>query len=201
MRNGFLVIGVFVVVLLIGAGTAIGGYNSLIASDQAVRSQWGPVENAYQRRADLIPNLVETVKGAAGFEKSTYIAVAQARASVGRITLPPGGDVTSDQGNFAKFAQAQDGLSSALSRLLVVSENYPDLKANQNFLDLQAQLEGTENRITVERMRYNETAQAFNTVRNSFPTVLIAGVFGSRFSEKVYFQAQAGAQTAPHVKF
>jgi LemA protein len=201
MRNGVIVIGVILVILLIGVGNAINGYNSLIALDQAVRSQWGQVENAYQRRADLIPNLVETVKGVAGFEKSTYVAVAQARASVGRATLPPGRDITSDQGNFTKFAQAQDGLSSALSRLLVVSEQYPDLKANQNFLDLQAQLEGTENRITVERMRYNEAAQRFNTTRDSFPMVFIAGFFGSRFGEKTYFQAQPGAQTAPNVKF
>lgn len=201
VRNGFIAIGVIIVVLVIGAGKAISGYNTLIALDQAVRSQWGQVENAYQRRADLIPNLVETVKGVAGFEKSTYVAVAQARASVGRVTLPPGGAITSDQGNFAKFTQAQDGLSSALSRLLVVSEQYPDLKANQNFLDLQAQLEGTENRITVERMRYNEAAQSFNTMRDSFPTLFIAGFFGSRFSEKAYFQAQSDAQTAPHVKF
>lgn len=201
MKNGIIVIGVFIGILLIGAGTVIGGYNTLVSLDQAVRSQWGQVENTYQRRADLIPNLVETVKGVAGFEKSTYIAVAQARASVGRVALPAGGSVTSDQGNLAKFAQAQEGLSSALSRLLVVSENYPDLKANQNFLDLQAQLEGTENRITVERMRYNEAAQAFNTTRNSFPTVVVAGFFGSRFNEKAYFQSQAGAQTAPHVKF
>lgn len=201
MRNGFIVLGVVVAVLLIGAATIVNGYNTLIALDQAVRSQWGQVENTYQRRADLIPNLVETVKGVANFEKSTYVAVAQARASVGRARLPPGGDVTNDQGNFAKFAQAQDGLSTALSRLLVVAERYPDLKANQNFLDLQAQLEGAENRITVERMRYNEAAQAFNTTRNSFPTLIVAGFFGSRFSEKSYFQAQAGAQTAPRVKF
>ncbi|MCM2254201.1 MAG: LemA family protein [Vicinamibacteria bacterium] len=186
-----------VVALVVGMAVA-GGYNSLVGLDQAVQAQWGQVENVYQRRADLIPNLVETVKGAAAFEKDTFVAVAEARARVGQAA---GQNAPNDPAAFEKFQQAQDGLSSALSRLMVVVEKYPDLKATANFRDLQAQLEGTENRITVERMRFNEKAQAFNTRRQSFPTVLIAGFFGDRFREKVYFKAQAGADTAPKVSF
>jgi len=190
---------VVVIALLILGTWGVGLYNSLVSLDQKVRSQWAQVENAYQRRADLIPNLVETVKGAAGFEQQTYTAVAEARAKVGQIRLDE--NLLSNSEAFAKFQAAQDELGSAISRLLVAVENYPDLKATQNFRDLQVQLEGTENRITVERQRFNETAQAFNTKRMSFPTVLFAGMFGSRFAEKVYFTAQAGAETAPKVKF
>jgi LemA protein len=193
-------IGAALLVALLVILPGIGSYNRLISLDQAVQSQWGQVENVYQRRADLVPNLVETVKGAANFEKSTYTAVAEARAKVGQVTAPAGSSPTNDPAAFQKFTAAQDGLSSALSRLLVVSERYPDLKANQNFRDLQAQLEGTENRIAVERMRYNETAQAFNTARNSFPTVIVAGFAGSRFNDKTYFKAQPGSETAPQVK-
>jgi LemA protein len=152
----------------------------------------------YQRRADLIPNLVETVKGAAAFEKDTFTAVTEARAKVGQVNA---GDIANNPEAFARFQQAQDGLSSALSRLMVVMEKYPDLKATQNFRDLQVQLEGTENRIAVERKRFTETGQAFNTKRMSFPTVVIAGFFGSRFNEKPYFKAQPGAETAPTVTF
>ncbi len=184
-------------VLIVGLYTA-GVYNSLVKLDQSVQSQWAQVENQYQRRADLVPNLVETVKGAADFEKSTFTAVTEARAKVGQVQIAPG---QLNAQSFAKFQEAQDGLSSALSRLLVVMEKYPDLKATENFKTLQAQLEGTENRIAVERMRFNEAAQAFNTQRMSFPTVLIAGFFGSRFAEKPYFKAEAGAETAPKVKF
>ena len=193
--------GVILVVVGLVLGVAVvGGYNSLGTLDQAVQAQWGQVENVYQRRADLVPNLVETVKGAAAFEKDTYTAVAEARSRVGQAT-GAGQNVPNDPAAFAKFQQAQDGLSSALSRLMVVVERYPDLKATENFRELQAQLEGTENRIAVERMRFNETAQAFNTRRQSFPTVLIAGFFGDRFRDKSYFKAQAGAETAPKVKF
>jgi LemA protein len=184
-------------VLIVGLYVA-GVYNSLVGLDQKVQSQWAQVENQYQRRADLVPNLVETVKGAADFEKSTFTAVTEARAKVGQVQIAPG---QLNAQSFAKFQEAQDGLSSALSRLLVVMEKYPDLKATENFKTLQAQLEGTENRIAVERQRFNEAAQAFNTRRMSFPTVLIAGFFGSRFAEKPYFKAQAGAETAPKVKF
>lgn len=191
---GVIVLGLVVVGLL-----GIGAYNSLNKLDQAVKSQWAQVENVYQRRADLVPNLVETVKGAANFEKDTFTAVTEARAKVGQTKLDVGS--INDPAAFAKFQQAQDGLSSALSRLMVVVEKYPELKATENFKMLQSQLESTENRITVERMRFNEAAQGFNTKRMSFPTVLIAGFFGSRFAEKPYFKAQAGTETAPKVNF
>jgi len=192
-------LGVIVVLAVILVLWGAGIYNSLNKLDQTVRSQWGQVENVYQRRADLVPNLVETVKGAANFERETYTAVAEARAKVGQIQV--GADVVNDPAAFAKFEQAQGELGSALARLLVAVEAYPELKATQNFRDLQVQLEGTENRITQERRVFNETAQAFNTKRMSFPTVLIAGFFGNRFAEKSYFKAQAGAETAPVVKF
>ena len=195
---GKWILGVVVVLVLVAAMSGVSTYNSLVTLDQSVQAQWAQVENVYQRRADLIPNLVETVKGAAAFEKDTFTAVTEARAKVGQVNA---GDIANNPDAFAKFQQAQDGLSSALSRLMVVVEKYPDLKATQNFRDLQVQLEGTENRITVERKRFNETAQAFNTTRMSFPTVVIAGFFGSRFNEKPYFKAQAGAETAPKVKF
>ncbi|HEY0705531.1 MAG TPA: LemA family protein [Polyangia bacterium] len=187
-----------VVVLILGS---IGTYNRLVASEQAVRSQWGQVENVYQRRADLVPNLVATVKGAAAFEKDTFTAVTEARARVGQISTTGTDKVLNDPAALQRFAQAQDGLGSALSRLLVVAERYPELKATAAFRDLQAQLEGTENRISVERMRFNEAAQAFNTKRQSFPTVLLAGLFGDRFREKAYFEARPGAALPPEVKF
>ena len=195
-----IVVLVVLCAFLFGA-MGIGIYNQLVAMDQGVKSQWAQVENVYQRRADLVPNLVETVKGAAAFEQDTFTAVTQARSQVGQISAGAMQKAVEDPQAFAKFQQAQDGLSSALSRLLVVVEKYPDLKATQNFRDLQAQLEGTENRITVERMRYNEVAQAFNTKRMTFPTTLFAGFFGDRFNEKQYFKAQPGAETAPKVQF
>jgi LemA protein len=199
MNRAWIVLGGLVIVVVIVAMSLAGTYNRLVTLDQAVQSQWAQVESAYQRRADLIPNLVATVKGAANFEKSTYVAVADARAKVGQLNL--GSGVPNDPAAFAKFSAAQDGLSSALSRLLVTVERYPDLKATQNFADLQAQLEGTENRITVERMRFNRAAQTFNTTRDSFPTVAIARFFGPRFNEKTYFKSAAGSETAPQVKF
>jgi LemA protein len=199
MNRGLIALGGLVVVVLIVVVGLSGTYNRLVTLDQAVQSQWAQVESVYQRRADLIPNLVATVQGAANFEKSTYVAVAEARAKVGQLNL--GSAVPNDPAAFAKFSAAQDALSSALTHLLAVSENYPDLKASQNFLDLQSQLEGSENRIAVERMRFNQTAQTFNTARETFPTVLIAGIFGSRFNEKTYFQSAPGAQNAPQVKF
>jgi LemA protein len=193
---GCLVVLILLVGIVVLAG--VGTYNSLVSLDQKVLAQWGQVENQYQRRADLVPNLVETVKGAAAFERDTFTAVTEARAKVGQVQIQAG-QLTPEA--FAQFQQAQDGLSSALSRLLVVVEKYPELKATQNFRDLQAQLEGTENRIAQERRVFNETAQAFNTKRMKFPTVLIAGLFGERFREKPFFKAQAGAETAPKVKF
>src|SRR5215813_1680870 len=195
------VIGAIVVVLLIFGGAIASTYNSLVTLDQRVQSQWAQVENQYQRRADLVPNLVATVKGAANFEQSTLTAVTEARSRVGQVTTGAVENVARDPQAFARFQQAQDALSSALSRLMVVVERYPELKATQNFRELQAQLEGTENRITVERMRFNEAAQAFNTKRDTFPTVLVAGFFGSGFQEKPYFKSQAGAEKAPEVKF
>src|SRR6266571_3872973 len=188
----------FVVVL---GGAVAGTYNSLVNLDQGAQSQGAQVQNVYQRRADLVPNLVGTVKGAANFEQQTLTAVTEARARVGQVTSGAVENIARDPQAFARFQQAQDGLSSALSRLMVVVERYPELKATQNFRDLQVQLEGTENRITVERMRFNEAAQGFNTKRNTFPTVLIAGFFGSKFQEKPYFKAVTGAEKPPEVKF
>jgi LemA protein len=177
------------------------GYNKLVGLGQAVDGQWAQVENAYQRRADLVPNLVETVKGAAKFEKDTFTAVTEARAKVGQVSAAATDKIANDPEALKRFQEAQEGLSSALSRLLVVSEKYPDLKATQAFRDLQVQLEGTENRIAVERMRFNEAAQAYNTARDSFPTLITAKLFHGKFPEKAYFKAQAGAATAPHVQF
>ncbi len=189
---------VLVLVAIVLALTGVGTYNRLVGSSQAVDAQWSQVENVYQRRADLIPNLVATVQGAANFEKSTLEAVTQARASVGR-TQVDASNLPNDPAAFARFEQAQNQLSGALSRLLVVVEKYPELKANANFRDLQAQLEGTENRISVERMRYNERAQEYNTARLRFPATIYARLLG--FGEKAYFRAQAGAEQAPPVQF
>ncbi len=194
-------VGVIILLVLI-VGLSVGGtYNSLVQLDQAAQAQWAQVQNAYQRRADLVPNLVETVKGAANFEKSTMTEVTEARAKVGQVSSAALEEIAKDPAAFQRYQQAQQGLSSALSHLMAVSENYPQLKATANFRDLQAQLEGTENRITVERQRFNDAAMAFNTRRNRFPTVLIAGFFGSKFAEKPYFQAQPGSEKAPQVKF
>jgi LemA protein len=188
------------VVLAVIVGVSMAGtYNRLVSLGQEVDKQWGNVENAYQRRADLVPNLVATVQGAANFEKSTLEAVVNARASVGRaqINAPT---APTDPAQLAQFEAAQAQLGAALQRLLVVVERYPELKANQNFRDLQAQLEGTENRIAVERMRYNEAAQGYNTARLRFPTNLFASMFG--FKEKAYFKAVTpGAERAPAVNF
>ena len=190
--------GVLVLVAIVVFVMGIGHYNALVGTSQAVDAQWSQVENVYQRRADLIPNLVATVKGAAEFEKSTLEAVTEARASVGRMPVDAR-NLPNDPAAFQRFEQAQGQLSSALSRLLVVVERYPELKANQNFRDLQSQLEGTENRISVERMRYNERAQEYNTQRLRFPTRIFAAFMG--FGEKAYFRAQPGAERAPEVNF
>jgi LemA protein len=194
--------GGLVLILLFGAlliGLFLwGNYNRLVTLDQEVNKKWGDVQTVYQRRADLIPNLVNTVQGAANFEKSTLVEVTNARASVGRVQIDPNKAPTS-AAQLQQFQQAQGELSNALSRLLVVSERYPDLKANQNFLGLQAQLEGTENRISVERSNYNEVVQRFNTAVRRFPTTLIAGMLG--FSPRPFFNAQPGAERAPTVNF
>lgn len=191
---------VIAIVAIVGFWVA-GTYNSLVTLGQAVDAQWGQVQNVYQRRADLIPNLVATVKGAANFESSTYEAVAKARASVGQISPEAVSNAVNNPQDFAKYAAAQDQLGSALSRLLAVVENYPQLKATENFQSLQAQLEGSENRIAFERKKYNDVARAFNTKRDTFPTVMIAGMFGGRFNEKPYFQSSPGAEKPPAVNF
>ena len=193
-------IGLVVVLAILGVWVA-GQYNGLVSADQAVLAQAGQVEAAYQRRADLIPNLVATVKGAANFEQATLTAVTEARAKVGQISAGAAQNIANNPEALKNFQQAQDGLSSALSRLMVVVEKYPELKANQNFLNLQSQLESTENGIANERRVFNEKAQIFNTKRNSFPTNTIAGFFGDRFKEKAYFKAAEGSDQAPKVQF
>jgi LemA protein len=197
MRKSLGCIIAFVVVALIIAIWAMGQYNGLVQSREAVNTAWAQVENVYQRRMDLIPNLVATVKGVAAFEKDTYIAVAEARAKAGQIKITP--EMLNDPAAFKQFEASQAALGSALSRLLAVAENYPQLKANQNFLELQSQLEGTENRIAVERRKFNEVAQGYNTKIKSFPANLLAGLFG--FRERPYFSAAPGAEKAPEVKF
>ena len=192
-------LGVLIICIIAIALFGIGSYNKLVKLDQDVKSAWAQVENVYQRRSDLVPNLVETVKGAANFEKETYTAVTEARAKAGQTKIDA--SQLNDPAAFAKFQQAQDQLGGALSRLLVTVEKYPDLKATANFQELQSQLEGTENRITVERQRFNDAANAFNKKRSTFPTVLIAGFFGSKFAEKAYFKAVEGSDVAPKVNF
>ncbi|HVE83483.1 MAG TPA: LemA family protein [Myxococcales bacterium] len=194
MRGGL--IAVVVAAVLVGLW-AVSANNSLVKMDQGVKQSWSQVENVYQRRMDLIPNLVETVKGVANFEKETYASVAEARARASSITISP--ELLNDPQKFQQFEQAQDQLSGSLGRLLVVSERYPELKANQSFENLQAELAGTENRIAVERRRFNEAVGAYNVEVNSFPKRIIAGMLG--FHEKPYFTAAAGAEKPPQVKF
>ena len=171
-------------------------YNAFIASEEEVESSWAQVENQYQRRADLVPNLVATVKGYAAHEQQTLEGVVEARAKATQITIDP---ATATPEQLAAYQAAQGELSQALGRLLAVAENYPDLKANQNFRDLQAQLEGTENRITIARQMFNETAKAYNKTIRSFPNNILAGIFG--FEKKPYFEAEEGASKAPKVEF
>ena len=197
LKIGLGILGVVVLLIILTVSWATRKYNGFVGLNENVKSAWSQVENVYQRRADLVPNLVATVKGVANFEKETYTAVTEARAKVGQIKLTS--DQLSDPAMIQKFQAAQDGLGSALSRLLVVSENYPQLKANENFLQLQAQLEGTENRITVERQKYNQVAQEYNTAIKRFPGVIIANFSG--FKEKEYFKAAAGSEQVPKVQF
>jgi LemA protein len=192
----FLLVVIGLIVLL--GLWAMGSYNRLVSLQQGTDAQWAQVQNVYQRRADLVPNLVSTVSGAANFEKSTLVAVTNARASVGRAELPAGAAPT-DPAQLAAFEQAQTQLGSALSRLLVVSERYPDIKATAGFRDLQAQLEGTENRIAVERGRFSEAVQAYDTAIRRFPAVLFAGMMG--FTSRPYFTATPGSETPPKVQF
>ncbi|MEO7176441.1 MAG: LemA family protein [Saprospiraceae bacterium] len=191
-RNSLILIVVAILLLMVGCN----GYNGLVTLDQDAKSQWGQVENQYQRRADLIPNLVNTVKGVANFEQSTLTAVINARASATQIKVDPA-NLTPEK--LQEFQAAQGQLSQALGRLMVVSEQYPELKANQNFLELQSQLEGTENRITVARQDFNNSVQKFNTKAKSFPTNLMACMFG--FPEKGFFTAAEGSDKVPEVKF
>ena len=200
MKKGcliWIIIGAFLALVVVGLvswGTRV--YNQMVTLQEGVTSQWGNVETQYQRRADLIPNFVNTVKGAAEFEQETLTRVIEARAKASQVTIDPT-NMTAE--NMQQFQAAQGELSSALSRLLVVVEKYPELKATQNFRDLQVELEGTENRISVERRKFNEVAQSFNTYIKRFPQNFLAGMFG--FNAKPYFEAMEGAEKAPQVQF
>lgn len=196
MKKSVIVIGVIVLIILMLGVSVKNSYNKMVSMDESVSAQWGNVENVYQRRADLIPNLVNTVKGYAAHEKETLDAVITARSKATSVTIDPS---NIDAASLQQFQEAQSGLSSALSRLMMVMEQYPDLKANQNFMELQAQLEGTENRIAVERRKFNELAQSFNTYIRKFPQVIFAGMFN--FDKKAYFEAEKGAEKAPEVQF
>ena len=187
---------VIIAVLAIIALWGISAYNGLVSMDEGVQTKWADVETQYQRRADLIPNLVNSVKGYAAHESETLQAVVEARAKATSVNIAPS-NMSAEQ--IANFQKAQDGVSSALSRLLVTVEKYPDLKANENFKELQAQLEGTENRISVARRDYNEAAREYNTTLRSFPKNILAGMFG--FEKKAYFEAQEGSEQAPTVQF
>jgi len=194
-KSWIIIIVVLVVVFMIG-GWFVGKYNTMVIANETVNEKWAQVENVYQRRADLIPNLVATVKGYATHEKETLQGVVEARAKATSTTIDAG---NMDAASMQKFQAAQQGLSSALSRLMVVVEKYPDLKANQNFMELQAQLEGTENRIAVERKRFNEAAKTYNLSIRMFPNSMLAGMYG--FEKREYFKAEETAKTAPKVEF
>ena len=197
MKTVLIVLGVIVLILVIGLGSLFGVYNRFVTAEQSVNEKWAQVQNVYQRRADLIPNLVETVKGFAAQEKTVLEEVTRARASAGSIKATP--ELLNDPANFKRFQDAQNQLGGALSRLLVTVERYPELKSNQNFLALQSQLEGTENRITVERMRFNEAVRDYNTRIKLMPGALVARVMD--FKEKAFFEAAPGGETVPKVKF
>jgi len=196
MKKTWIILGIIAVVIILIYSSVKGTYNSMVTMDEGVSASWAQVENVYQRRADLIPNLVNTVKGYAAHEKETLQSVIEARSKATSVNIDP---ANMDPKALQQFQAAQDGLSSALSRLMVVVERYPDLKANQNFLDLQAQLEGTENRIAVERRKFNDSARAFNTYIRKFPKNIYAGIFN--FEPKAYFEAEKGAEKAPEVNF
>lgn len=198
MKKALIAVIVVVVILLIIVGKGIGTYNNIIALEEGVKAQWAQVENTYQRRFDLIPNLVSTVQGEANFEKSTLTEVMDMRSRMGG-TIKLDESLMNDEAALKRFQEMQGTLSGALQRLMAVSENYPDLKSNKSFQELRVQLEGAENRIAVERKRYNETVQAYNTTIRQFPTNLVAGFAGA--SPKALFSADAGASTAPKVQF
>jgi len=199
-KSTIIILAVVGIVILVGFllfGWVTRTYNSLVRQDETVNQAWAQVQNQYQRRVDLVPNLVEVVKGYATHEREVFENVAEARSSVGKLQVTP--EILNDPQLFQKFQEAQAGLSSWLSRLLAVVENYPQLKANENFLQLQAQLEGTENRISVERKRFNEVVQEFNINVRTFPASIIAGMLG--FAQKQYFKAEPGAEQVPKVQF
>ena len=198
MKKALIAVIVVVVILLIIVGKGIGTYNNIIALEEGVKTQWAQVENTYQRRFDLIPNLVSTVQGEANFEKSTLTEVMDMRSRMGG-TVKLDESLMNDEAALKRFQEMQGSLGGALQRLMAVSENYPDLKSNKSFQELRVQLEGAENRIAVERKRYNETVQAYNTTIRQFPTNLIAGFAGA--SPKALFSADAGASVAPKVQF
>ena len=187
---------ILIVVIAVLAVWAVTGYNSLVGMDEGVSNQWANVETQYQRRADLIPNLVNTVKGYAAHEQETLTGVVEARSKATQIKVDPA-DLTPEK--LAEYQAAQGQLATALGKLLAITENYPDLKANQNFLELQAQLEGTENRINVARKNFNDAAKAYNTAIRRFPKNILAGMFG--FDKRAYFEAAEGAEQAPQVQF
>lgn len=192
----WITLAVIVVLVLLGYAWLKGSYNSMVTKDEEVKTAWSQVENQYQRRMDLIPNLVNTVKGYASHERQTLEGVVNARAQATQTVIDPS---NLNEQTLKQFQSAQGELTNALSRLMIILERYPDLKANQNFLELQAQLEGTENRISVERKRFNEAARSYNTYIRSFPRNILAGMFG--FQPKPYFTADAGAEKAPKVEF
>ena len=196
MKKSWIIIGVIIVVIIIAYSSMKGTYNNMVTLDEGVTGQWAQVENVYQRRADLIPNLVATVKGYATHEQETLEGVIEARSKATSVTIDPS---NMNAASIQQFQAAQDGLSSALSKLMVVVERYPDLKANQNFLELQTQLERTENRIAVERRNFNTGAQNYNTYIRTFPKNIYASMFG--FEKKAYFKSQEGAENAPKVEF
>jgi LemA protein len=197
MIVGCSIAGVILIFLMVMIFWGIGAYNNLVQSRANVDESWSQVENQYQRRAELIPNLVNTVKGVAEFERGVLTDVTEARARVGQLNVSP--EILDDPQAFQRFEQSQSELSGALSRLLVTVENYPQLRANENFLQLQAQLEGTENRISVERRRFNQMVRDYNVTIKTFPNSIFAGLFG--FTEKEYFRSMPGAETAPKVEF
>lgn len=196
MKKGLVTLIIIAAILIGGFLWVKGAYNNMVTEDENVQNAWAQVENVYQRRADLIPNLVATVKGYAEHESATLENVIAARAKATQMTVDP---ANLSEEAIAKFNEAQGELSTALGRLLMIQENYPDLKANQQFSELQAQLEGTENRIATERMKFNDAAKVYNTMIRKFPDNIIASIFG--FEKKGYFEAQAGAETAPKVEF
>ncbi len=198
MKKGYIILIVVVILLIIGYSMFKNSYNNFVLLEEGVNQKWAQVENVYQRRADLIPNLVEVVKGYASHERETLEAVVNARSKVGgQVNIGP--EVLNNPEAFAQFQQTQGALTSALQRLMVVVERYPELKADQRFADLQTQLEGTENRISVERGRFNESVQQYNSAVRVFPANIMAGIFG--FDQKNYFKADSGSEKAPQVKF